>query len=145
ARTRACRGRRRPPRRSRAGTRRRGTPCRDRRDCPRAAGAVPTRSRRPQRFGTVPSWDSPVTPYVELHCHSAYSFLDGASRPEELAATAAELGYEALALTDHDNLSGALVHAHAARAAGIHPITGAELSLRDEDGPFHITLLVEDP
>ena len=53
--------------------------------------------------------------YAELHCHSAYSFLDGASQPEELAARARELGYEALALTDHDNLCGALVFAHAAR------------------------------
>src|SRR5439155_20803331 len=40
--------------------------------------------------------------YVELHAHSAYSFLDGASLPEELAARASELGYDALALTDHD-------------------------------------------
>ncbi|MGH3028787.1 MAG: PHP domain-containing protein, partial [Gaiellaceae bacterium] len=45
-----------------------------------------------------------VTKYVELHCHSAYSFLDGASLPEELAARAVELGYEALALTDHDGV-----------------------------------------
>ena len=41
-------------------------------------------------------------PYVELHCHSAYSFLDGASRPEELVLAAAELGYPALGLTDRD-------------------------------------------
>src|ERR1700741_1752079 len=41
-------------------------------------------------------------PYVELHAHSAYSFLDGASLPEELAARAAELGHDALPLTDHD-------------------------------------------
>ena len=57
-------------------------------------------------------------PYVELHCHSAFSFLDGASQPEELADRAAELGYEALALTDHDNLCGALVFAHAAHDCG---------------------------
>src|SRR5437667_301121 len=44
--------------------------------------------------------------YVELHAHSAYSFLDGASQPEELAARAAELGYESLALTDHDGVYG---------------------------------------
>ena len=49
--------------------------------------------------------------YVELHCHSAYSFLDGASQPEELAARAAELGYEALALTDHARGSGSLPRA----------------------------------
>src|SRR5437764_230127 len=46
--------------------------------------------------------------YVELHAHSAYSFLDGASQPEELAARAAELGHEALALTDHDGVYGSL-------------------------------------
>ena len=55
--------------------------------------------------------------YVELHCHSAYSFLDGASLPEELAARAAELGYDALALTDHDGVYGSLEFAHAANLA----------------------------
>jgi len=45
-------------------------------------------------------------PYVELHAHSSYSFLDGASLPEELAVQAAELGYTALALTDHDGVYG---------------------------------------
>ena len=49
-----------------------------------------------------------MPPYRELHCHSAYSFLDGASDPAELAATAADLGHEALALTDHDNVCGAI-------------------------------------
>ncbi|CAN5306756.1 error-prone DNA polymerase [soil metagenome] len=67
--------------------------------------------------------------YVELHCHSAYSFLDGASQPEELAARAAELGYDALALTDHDGLYGSLEFAHAAKAFGVRPITGAEVTL----------------
>ena len=67
--------------------------------------------------------------YAELHCHSAYSFLDGASRPEELAARAYELGHGALALTDHDNLCGALEFAHAAKALGLRPITGCELSV----------------
>jgi error-prone DNA polymerase len=80
--------------------------------------------------------------YVELHCHSAYSFLDGASQPEELAARAADLGYEALALTDHDGVCGSLEFAHAAKAFGIRPITGAELSL---EGGTHVTLLVETP
>nr|MBA3841536.1 PHP domain-containing protein [Actinomycetota bacterium] len=47
-------------------------------------------------------------PYAELHAHSAYSFLDGASLPEELAARAAELGYESFALTDHDGVYGSL-------------------------------------
>src|SRR5579884_2636513 len=80
--------------------------------------------------------------YVELHCHSAYSFLDGASQPEELAARAADLGYEALALTDHDGLYGSLEFAHAAKALGLRPITGAEVTLA---GGAHVTLLVESP
>jgi error-prone DNA polymerase len=80
--------------------------------------------------------------YVELHCHSAYSFLDGASHPEELASRAAELGYEALALTDHDGVFGSLEFAHAAKAFGVRPITGAEVSLSDGS---HVTLLVESP
>ena len=58
--------------------------------------------------------------YVELHCHSAFSFLDGASHPEELVTRAAELGYEALALTDHDGVYGSLEFAHAAKC----PMTG---------------------
>ena len=78
--------------------------------------------------------------YVELHAHSAYSFLDGASQPEELALQAAELGYEALALTDHDGVYGSLEFAHAAKAFGVRPITGAEVTL---EGGCHVTLLVE--
>ena len=73
-------------------------------------------------------------PYVELHAHSAFSFLDGASAPEEMAERAAELGHSALALTDHDGLCGSLAFAHAARAAGV-------LTLRDG---AHLTLLAAD-
>jgi error-prone DNA polymerase len=80
--------------------------------------------------------------YVELHAHSAYSFLDGASLPEELLLRAAELGYPALALTDHDGLYGSLEFAHAAKAIGVKPITGAEVTLTDGS---HLTLLVETP
>jgi error-prone DNA polymerase len=80
--------------------------------------------------------------YVELHAHSAYSFLDGASLPEELAVRAAELGYPALALTDHDGVYGSLEFAYAARAVGIRAITGAEVTLADGS---HVTLLVETP
>ncbi len=80
--------------------------------------------------------------YVELHAHSAYSFLDGASLPEELAVRAAELGYDALALTDHDGVYGSLEFAHAAKAFGVRPITGAEVTLADAS---HVTLLVESP
>jgi error-prone DNA polymerase len=79
-------------------------------------------------------------PYVELHCHSAYSFLDGASHPVELAGAAAEQGHGALALTDHDGLHGAMEMAHALKPLGVRPITGAELTL--DDGT-HLTLLCE--
>jgi len=79
--------------------------------------------------------------YTELHAHSAYSFLDGASQPEELAARAAELGYDALALTDHDGVYGSLEFAHAAKHFGVRPITGAEVTLT---GGAHVTLLVEN-
>jgi error-prone DNA polymerase len=78
--------------------------------------------------------------YVELHAHSAYSFLDGASLPEELAIRAGELGYSALALTDHDGVYGSLEFAQAAKAFGVRPITGAEVTLADGS---HVTLLVE--
>jgi error-prone DNA polymerase len=70
-------------------------------------------------------------PYIELHCHSGYSFLDGASHPEELVLRARELGYPALALTDHDGLYGSMEFAQVARTNGIQPITGVELTLRD--------------
>ena len=81
------------------------------------------------------------SPYVELHAHSAFSFLDGASSPEEMAGAAAEAGLEALALTDHDGLCGSLAFAHAAKAVGVRPITGAELTLTDGS---HLTLLAKD-
>src|ERR1019366_4261943 len=77
--------------------------------------------------------------YTELHCHSAYSFLDGASLPEELAATALELGYRTLALTDHNGVHGSMEFAHSARGLGLRPIPGAQLSLADGR---HRTLLV---
>jgi error-prone DNA polymerase len=79
--------------------------------------------------------------YVELHAHSAFSFLDGASTPMELAAAAAANGYPAFALTDHDGVWGSLEFAHACKGFGVRPITGAELTLQ---GDRHITLLVEN-
>ncbi len=87
--------------------------------------------------------------YVELHAHSAYSFLDGASLPEEMAVAASEYGYEAFALTDHDNVCGAMEFAQACDGLGTRPIAGAELTVVDGGGdanrsPFHLTLLVED-
>ncbi len=79
--------------------------------------------------------------YVELHAHSAFSFLDGASLPDELAAAASGLGYGAMALTDHNSVSGSMEFAQAAAALGVRAIHGAEVDL--ECGR-HITLLVED-
>jgi error-prone DNA polymerase len=78
--------------------------------------------------------------YVELHCHSAYSFLDGASMPDELVPRALELGHTALALTDHNGVYGSMEHAQVARSLGLKAIHGAELDL--DDGR-HLTLLVE--
>ncbi|HLH64881.1 MAG TPA: DNA polymerase III subunit alpha [Solirubrobacteraceae bacterium] len=79
--------------------------------------------------------------YVELHSHSAFSFLDGASLPQELAGAAASLGHRALALTDHNSVSGSMEFAIAARSLGLRAIHGAELDL--DDGR-HLTLLVAD-
>src|SRR3954463_1687961 len=79
--------------------------------------------------------------YVELHGHSAFSLGDGASTPEALAERASELGYRALALTDHDDLGGAVRFHKACGSAGIFPIFGAEITLSDRS---HLTLLVEN-
>jgi O-antigen ligase len=68
--------------------------------------------------------------YVELHAHSAFSFLDGASTPLELAAAASAQGYPAFALTDHDGVWGSMEFAHACKGFGIRPITGTELTVR---------------
>ncbi len=88
-------------------------------------------------------------PYVELHAHSAYSFLDGASLPDELIARAAELGHSALAITDHDSLAGAMELAVAARGSPVRAIFGAEVTVKDpsaRDGGQlrHLTMLVRD-
>ncbi|MEU8818150.1 error-prone DNA polymerase [Actinoplanes sp. NPDC048796] len=69
------------------------------------------------------------TPYAELHCHTNFSFLDGASHPEELAEEAARLGLNGLAVTDHDGFYGVVRFSQAARELGLPTIFGAELSL----------------
>jgi error-prone DNA polymerase len=78
--------------------------------------------------------------YVELHCHSAFSFLDGASLPDELVAAARERGYSALALTDHNTVSGSMEFAQAAKELGMKAIHGAEVDVDNR----HLTLLVRD-
>jgi error-prone DNA polymerase len=98
---------------------------------------------------------TPTPPYVELHCHSAYSFLDGASLPDELAHSARELGHRALALTDHNSVSGSMELAQAGADHGVRAIHGAEIDLTPASGRGapasdrgacgrHITLLVRD-
>jgi error-prone DNA polymerase len=84
--------------------------------------------------------------YVELHCHSAFSFLDGASLPDELVAAALERGHTALALTDHDSVSGSMEFTQAADRLGLRAIHGAEITVSDaaNDIPHHLTLLVRD-
>lgn len=75
-----------------------------------------------------------TSPYAELHAHSNFSFLDGASHPERLVERAAELGYEALAVTDHDGFYGLVKFWSAARHLGLPAVYGAELTL-DVGGP----------
>ncbi len=94
-----------------------------------------------------------LAPYIELHAHSAFSFLDGASTPAELALGAAELGYPALALTDHDGIWGSREFAEACEDLPLRPIVGAELTVAlpspsaraglGVPALAHLTLLVE--
>ena len=79
--------------------------------------------------------------YVELHCHSAFSLLDGASAPEELVARAVITGQSAIALTDHDELGGSVRFAQATDAAGIAGIIGSELTVQADGRLQHLTLL----
>jgi error-prone DNA polymerase len=106
-------------------------------------------SRRPRQMpagvdgGDSPAWslkrgpyvapgivrDPDALPYAELHAHSSYSFLDGASSPEELLEEAERLGLHALAITDHDGFYGIVRFAEAAETASVKTVFGAELSL----------------
>ena len=79
--------------------------------------------------------------FVHLHVHSQYSFLDGASSLDRLLVKAAELGMPSMALTDHNQLTGAIRFYEKARAIGIKPIIGAEI---DTEGGYHLTLLCKD-
>ena len=81
------------------------------------------------------------SPYAELHCHSNYSFKEGASRTSELLIEAQALGMRALAITDHDNLCGVMEFAQAAKGVGIKPIIGVEITLASG---HHLTLLAEN-
>src|SRR5438105_6127714 len=93
--------------------------------------------------------------FVHLHCHSHYSLLDGASRIPELVSRAKELGMNALALTDHGNLFGAIEFYRECREAGLNPIIGYEAYVapgkrqerearRRGDAGYHLTLLAQN-
>ena len=111
---------RRRPGRSARGCRRRRQPgvvAQARALCRRRRSSVPPRS----------------IPYAELHAHSSFSFLDGASSPEELAEEAERLGLHALAITDHDGFYGIVRFAEAAESLQLKTVFGAELSLELPD------------
>ena len=100
-----------------------------------AGGDGPAWGRKRQPYEPAVAEHTPGqgrTPYAELHCHSNFSFLDGASHPEALVEEAHRLGLEALALTDHDGLYGIVRFAEAARAVGLPTVFGAEISLTAE-------------
>ena len=93
-------------------------------------GDGPAFTRRRPAF-TAPTLirSTATVPYAELHCHSHFSFLDGASAPEDLVEEAARLGLTGLAITDHDGFYGVVPFAAAAREMGLPTVFGAELSL----------------
>ncbi|MFJ6652880.1 error-prone DNA polymerase [Microbacterium sp. NPDC091313] len=93
-------------------------------------GDSPAWSRKRGKY-VAPSIERPAdaVPYAELHAHSSYSFLDGASSPEDLAEEAERLGLHALAVTDHDGFYGIVRFAEAAEALSVKTVFGAELSL----------------
>ncbi|MEX2031932.1 MAG: PHP domain-containing protein, partial [Dehalococcoidia bacterium] len=97
----------------------------------------------------VPSGPIPLSvlddvPYVELHMHSNYSLLEGASKIDELLVQAVDQGHRALALTDHEGMYGSMEFAHSAQEIGLRPITGLELTVEEADGTrSHLTLLAE--
>ncbi|MFL0579844.1 error-prone DNA polymerase [Dietzia sp. 179-F 9C3 NHS] len=93
---------------------------------------------RPATPGAAEPAAAPRVPYAELHAHTAFSFLDGASSPEAMAETAAGLGLTALAITDHDGMYGVVRFAEAAAELGLATVFGAELSL---PGGEHLLVL----
>ena len=92
----------------------------------------PLSRHRPPASRPAVTRPADAVPYAELHAHSSYSFLDGASSPEELLAEAEALGLSALAITDHDGFYGAARFAEAAEFTSVRTVFGAELSLGEE-------------
>ncbi|MEY3617533.1 MAG: error-prone polymerase, partial [Actinomycetota bacterium] len=85
----------------------------------------------------------PVVPYAELHCHSNFSFLAGASHPEELVEEAQRLQLSALAITDHNGLYGVVRFAEAARAVGLPTIFGSDITVHDHRGSGQLVVLAD--
>jgi len=101
----------------------------------------PPSKRRPVVLPDSSALSAPGIPYAELHCRTNFSFLEGASHPDELVGRAAELGYAALAITDRHSLAG-VVRAHvAAKSAGLKLLIGAEIAPLDTPP---LTLLATD-
>ena len=97
-------------------------------------GDSPAWSRK--RTAYIPAWDArpidggaPPVRYAELHAHSSFSFLDGASSPEEMVEEAVRLGLSALTLTDHDGFYGIVRFSEAADTLGLPTVIGAELCM----------------
>ncbi|MFN0089123.1 MAG: error-prone DNA polymerase [Acidimicrobiales bacterium] len=111
-----------------------------------------SRKRQPYQPGPLERRAAPAA-YAELHCHSNFSFLDGASHPEELVEEAVRLGLSALALTDHNGFYGVVRFAEAAKAHGLATVFGAELTLgaaaggepAPDPGGEHLVVLARNP
>src|SRR5205823_8329516 len=96
----------------------------------------PARSNLTAAARQAEGWPMPTEPeYAELHCHSSYSLLDGASQTEELIGQARALGLRALAMTDHDGLYIAPTFCRLAEAADLQPIVGAAVTLAGSVSP----------
>ncbi|HWL41298.1 MAG TPA: error-prone DNA polymerase [Ilumatobacter sp.] len=109
-----------------------------------SGGDGPAWSRKRQPFEPTRRRTRGEVPYAELHCHSNYSFLDGASHPEELVEEAVELGLEALALTDHNGFYGVVRFAEAADRYGLPVAYGAEITLTPGLAPDARVARLED-
>jgi error-prone DNA polymerase len=94
-----------------------------------------------------------TVPYAELHCHSNFSFLDGASSPEDLAEEATRLGIDALAITDHNGFYGVVRFAEAANEIGLPTVFGSEITLdapkssaaTPDPGGRHLLIIARNP
>jgi DNA polymerase III alpha subunit len=86
-----------------------------------------------------------AVPYAELHAHTCFSFLDGASTPDDLVARAVELNLSGLAVTDHQGLYGAVRFVSAAQSAGLHSVVGLEIELLDACMPDPAGVVIPSP